>query len=276
LTDAFVDIAASPLAPGQSPVRLRYRGAGAGPAIVLLHGGWGYDIYPFDRQIAALESTHRIVAPDRSGYGGSGAIARLPADFHQRAAEETVAVLDALGLDRPILWGHSDGAVIALRIGLMAPSRIGGIVAEAAHFFRAKPTSRVFFETMRDEPERLGDRVATVLARDHGTRWRALIQLNGAAWLRIGEAAGDLYDGRLAELAVPVLVVHGARDPRTEPGELEALRQALHGAPTAVSDRPAQFAVLADGGHSPHSERATADEVTRVASRWIAGREADR
>ena len=276
MTDAFVDIAASPLAPGQSPVRLRYRGAGAGPAIVLLHGGWGYDIYPFDRQIAALESTHRIVAPDRSGYGGSGAIAQLPADFHQRAAEETVAVLDALGLDRPILWGHSDGAVIALRIGLMSPLRIGGIVAEAAHFFRAKPASRVFFETMRDEPERLGDRVATVLARDHGTRWRALIQLNGAAWLRIGEAAGDLYDRRLAELAVPVLVVHGARDPRTEPGELEALRQALRGAPTAVSDRPAQFAVLADGGHSPHNERATADEVTRAASRWIAGREADR
>lgn len=231
---------------------------------MLLHGGWGYDIYPFDRPIATLESTHRVVAPDRTGYGGSSTLADLPADFHQRAAEETVRLLDALGLDRPVLWGHSDGAVIALRIGLMAPARTAGIIAEATHFFRDKPASRAFFESMRDEPDKLGERVTTVLARDHGARWRALIQMNGAAWLKIAALGGDLYDGRLGELTVPALVIHGARDPRTEPGELDALRQALDGA---------RVMLLPEGSHSPHSERATSDEVARIAARWIAVRE---
>lgn len=45
-----------------SPVRVHYREAGAGRPIVILHGGWGYEIYPFDRQIAALAETHRVVA----------------------------------------------------------------------------------------------------------------------------------------------------------------------------------------------------------------------
>jgi pimeloyl-ACP methyl ester carboxylesterase len=255
--------------PGDSPVAIHYREWGTGQPLVLLHGGWGYEIYPFDRQIAALEPTRRIVAPDRTGYGRSGALRDLPTDFHQRAAEETIRVLDALGLERPILWGHSDGAVIALRLGLTAPGRVSGIIAEATHFFRSKPASQGFFETMRDAPDRLGERVTAVLAHDHGAEWRRLIQLNGAAWLAIGSKGGDLYDGRLSELRVPTLVIHGERDPRTEPGELDALRQVLDG---RSEDR---FVILPSGGHSPHSERATADDVTQIALEWIADREND-
>ena len=63
----YIDLASSALAPGVSPVRVHYRDAGAGPPIVILHGGWGYDIYPFDRQIAALASDARVIAPDRTG-----------------------------------------------------------------------------------------------------------------------------------------------------------------------------------------------------------------
>ena len=241
---------------------MQYRDAGAGRAIVILHGGWGYAIYPFDRQIAALAARHRIVAPDRTGYGGSGRIARQETDFHHLAAAETFAVIDALGLDRPVVWGHSDGAVIALLMGLSNPGRLGGLIVEAAHFFRRKPASRGFFETMMRDPDGLGARVAGVLAREHGDGWRDLIRTNGAAWLRIGAdpsaRADDLYGGRLADLRVPTLVIHGAKDPRTEPGELEAMRVGA-----------ARFEILADGGHSPHSERATADDVTRAALRFV-------
>ena len=57
---AFVEVVSSELAPDVSPVRIHYREAGGGPPLVILHGGWGYEIYPFDRQIAAL---------DKSGFG---------------------------------------------------------------------------------------------------------------------------------------------------------------------------------------------------------------
>jgi pimeloyl-ACP methyl ester carboxylesterase len=261
---AFVELVSSELAPGVSPVRIHYREAGGGPPIVVLHGGWGYEIYPFDRQIAALAPHHHVVIPDRTGYGGSGRLAGQETDFHRRAAGETFAVIDALRLERPVLWGHSDGAVIALMMGLLAPERVGGVVAEATHFFRSKPSSREFFETMMQNPDGLGERVTAVLAREHGEAWRDLIRANGEAWLRIAQAQSrpdeDLYGGRLHELRVPALLIHGARDPRTEPGELDGLRAALPAA---------HVAVLPEGGHSPHSERATADETTRTAREFV-------
>jgi pimeloyl-ACP methyl ester carboxylesterase len=262
---AFVDLMASALAPGISPVRIHYRDAGAGPALVILHGGWGYDIYPFDSQIAALAPRHRLVIPDRTGYGASGRLARQETDFHHRAAAETFAVVAALGLERPVVWGHSDGAVIALLMGLSAPARLGGIIAEATHLFRRKPASHEFFETMMRNPDGLGERVTGVLAQEHGAAWQDLIRTNGDAWLRIAAARSgpddDLYGGRLGTLRVPTLLIHGARDPRTEPGELDALRAALP---------EARIAVLPEGGHSPHSERAASGDTTRIAAEFLA------
>jgi pimeloyl-ACP methyl ester carboxylesterase len=263
---AFIELPSSPLAPGRSPVRIHYREGGSGPPIVVLHGGWGYEIYAFDRQIEALGSNCRFVIPDRSGYGGSGPLEGLPTDFHHRAVVETRAVIDALGLDRPVLWGHSDGAIIALLFGLAAPDRIAAAIVEATHYYKVKPGSRGFFEGVIANPQSLGGGVASVMTREHGDQWPALVNEHSRAWRRISaEAAApgeDFYDGRLGELQVPVLVIHGARDPRTEPGELDALRAALAG--------PTTFAIFDEGGHSPHSEPATADEVTRAAASFLA------
>jgi len=280
---AFAEIPSSPLAPSVSPVRIHYRDVGEGPPIVFLHGGWGYEIYPFDRQIETLGSRHRIVIPDRSGYGGSGSLRVLPTDFHRRAMEETRAVIDALGIERPVLWGHSDGAIIALLLGLAAPDRIAGAIVEATHYDKYKPSSRAFFEGIIANPQALGGGVASVMAREHGDRWPQIIDMHSRTWLRIAEQvaspAEDFYDGRLGDLTVPVLVVHGARDPRTEPGELDALRMALAGAGPRVdlertqgSAPTTRFVILPEGGHSPHSEGATANEVTRVAQEFIEAR----
>jgi len=263
----IAEIPSSPLASGVSPVRIHYRDVGAGRPLLVLHGGWGYEIYPFDRQIDALAPSRRIVVPDRTGYGRSGRLAAQEVDFHRRAAVETFAVIDALGLERPVVWGHSDGAVIALLMALDRPERLAALVLEATHVYRNKPASRAFFETMVRNPDALGERVAAVLERDHGRSWRDVIRTNGTAWRRIADERAapdeDLYGGRLPQLRVPALVVHGAKDPRTEPGELDALRASL---------AHAQVALLAEGGHSPHSERLTADEVTDVAREFLNGR----
>jgi len=263
-----VEIPSSPLAPGVTPVRIHCRDVGSGHPVVVLHGGWGYEIYPFDRQFEALAREYRFIVPDRTGYGASGRLAAQDVDFHRRAAAETFAVIDALQLEHPVLWGHSDGAVIALLMGLARPDRVAALIVEATHLHRHKPASRAFFETMVRNSDELGERVAAVLERDHGDSWRDVIRINGAAWRRIADERTlpdeDLYAGQLSQLRVPALVVHGAKDPRTEPGELDALCARLP---------HARLALIAEGGHSPHSERLTADEVTRAARDFLNGRD---
>lgn len=262
----FATVDESPLAPDVSPVEIHYRHTGSGRPLVFLHGGWGYEIYPFDRQIEALGSGFEILIPDRTGYGRSLRINYVPTDFHRRAAVETARLLKALHIGRPVLWGHSDGAVIAALMGLASPDSIAGIVFEAFHFYRVKPGSRDFFETMEGSPELFGERVTNGLAKDHGEDyWRKLIVMNGRAWLGIADEAADpkhdLYDGRLSELLAPALFIHGSRDPRTEPGELESVREALPNA---------RFEIIEGSGHSPHSESAAAERSNRVAADFLA------
>jgi len=289
----FVTLGGSPLAPGVSPVRIHYRVGrlpeGSRSPIVFLHSGWGYEIYPFDRQLAAFARRHHVVVPDRSGYGQSTAIDALPSDFHRRAADETRAVIEALGLERPVLWGHSDGAIIALLLALATPGQVRSVIAEATHFYRRKPRSQAFFESMIGEHHALGDSVTAALARDHGAGWPQVLERHSSAWQSIAREAAsdedDFYGGRLGEIAVPVLVIHGARDPRTEPGEIEALTGALRAVrgvrlQADHADGPAkagphvprtqhQVVILPAGGHSPHSEPATADDVSRIARTFI-------
>src|SRR5207237_1445730 len=139
----------------------------------------------------------------------------LPADFHQRAAVETASFLDALGIEEAILWGHSDGAVIAVLMGLTAPSRFSGLILEAFHYMCAKTGSRDFFQTMVSAPENFGERVYKTLESEYGDRyWRNILEYGGRAWLRIieGGKEKDLYGGRLSKLSVPALFIHGSRD----------------------------------------------------------------
>jgi pimeloyl-ACP methyl ester carboxylesterase len=262
LTSHRVSIEGSPLLPGTRPIELRYRDGGSGVPIVILHGGWGYGFYPHDDAITTLD--RRFVIPDRTGYGKSPHIAGLPPRFHDAAAIETERLLDALAIDRCVLWGHSDGAVVATLLALRAPDRYGGVVVEAIHLDRKKPRSREFFLMMANDPDAFGERVARKLADDLGEDyWRTIIRADGRAWLDIAATpTEDLYHRRLHELRVPMLVLHGTEDPRTEPGELDRIRREV---PTA------RIEMLAGAGHSPHSERGSAARCTALVAEFLAG-----
>ena len=256
----------SPHAPGIEPVTIHYREFGSGKPLVILHGGWGYGIYPFDHQIAQFANQYRILIPDRSGYGHSTRVSsEMPLDFHRRAAQETFSFLDALGIESAIQWGHSDGSVIAAMMGLIAPERCAGVILEAFHFLRRKPGSRSFFEKFAAHPEDLGDETRKLLAEDHGeTNWPTVLRRNCGVWFRIADSVRrpdeDLYDGQLGELRVPTLFLHGSLDPRTEPGEMDCVRQAL---PQAT------MRFIAAGKHTPHSEEEAWQDCNETAGEFF-------
>ena len=261
-----VSLQSSPLVPGVSPVEISYREEGAGVPLVLLHGGWGYGLNPFNRQLEKLRDESRVICPDRSGYGGSTRLnSGFSIDFHYRAAAETLGLLDALGIERAFFWGHSDGAVIAAIIGFTVPERVRGLILEAFHYFRMKPGSREFFETLASQPEALGAELCGRFALEFGeNNWRELITSHAKVWSDIAfesaEPEDDLYGGRLSQVLAPVLFIHGRLDPRTEPGELDAVTAQLP---------HAEMRILDAAGHSPHSEAASADLTTRLAREFL-------
>jgi len=264
----FVELPNSPHAPGIRPVIIHYRDVGSGRPVVFLHGGWGYRVYPITRQIKALEGQVRFVIPDRSGYGRCTRLpGQMPVDFHQRAAEETLLVLGALGIERAIFWGHSDGAVIAAKIGLKAPERCERLILEAFHFEPGKPNSRSFFQQFAKHPEEVKEKMQKLLIADHGRdkeRWKKVVQRNCRVWLKLAAQSkrpdDDLYDGQLNKLKVPVTFMHGRGDPRTEPGEMERALEALP---------HAEVRFIETGRHSPHSERKSWQECNAILSEFL-------
>ncbi|MFZ1007794.1 MAG: alpha/beta hydrolase [Candidatus Sulfotelmatobacter sp.] len=264
-----MELQKSPHAPGVRPVKIHCRDVGSGLPVVFLHGGWGYRVYPINRQVKAFGDRVHFLIPDRSGYGRSEKLSgQMPADFHQRAAEETLLLLNAMGIERAIFWGHSDGAVIAAMIGLSAPQRCARLILEAFHFSPRKPNSRSFFKQFAVHPDELKEKTQRLLAADHGEKqWRKVVQRNCRVWLKLGaestRSSDDLYKGRLSKLKVPVTFIHGRGDPRTEPGEIERARKAMAGA---------DMRFIECGRHSPHSEKACWRECNEILGEFFVGK----
>ena len=107
-------------------VRLAYEVAGAGdPPLVFVHG-WCCDHSYFAPQVRHFSAGHAVAAVDLRGHGESDRPAPGPGVYDIAAlAEDVLAVAAAAGLGRPVLVGHSLGALV----GLVCAARPGAIRA---------------------------------------------------------------------------------------------------------------------------------------------------
>src|SRR4051794_40845786 len=108
------------------------------PPLVLLHEGLGSVAMWRDFPARLAERTGAgIVAYSRLGYGNSERrqAANGPEYMHEEALETLPALLDALGIEAPVLVGHSDGASIALIHAGAGLRPVRALVAMAPHVF---------------------------------------------------------------------------------------------------------------------------------------------
>ena len=101
--------------------------AGAGPAVVLLHGLTATRRYVLMGSRLLERSGYEVVAYDARGHGRSAPAVEPSAYAYEQLARDLVAVLDGLGLERAILAGASMGAHTALRAALTAPERVSAL-----------------------------------------------------------------------------------------------------------------------------------------------------
>jgi pimeloyl-ACP methyl ester carboxylesterase len=107
-------------------VNLHIAEAGDGPAVLLLHG-WPEHWYMWRRVIVALSPQYRVVCVDLRGFGWSDAPATGYAK--ESMADDVLAVLDAMGIQRASLVGHDLGGWIGYLLCLRVPQRIDRFLA---------------------------------------------------------------------------------------------------------------------------------------------------
>ncbi|HXF50184.1 MAG TPA: alpha/beta fold hydrolase [Dehalococcoidia bacterium] len=107
---------------------LHYVERGAGEPLLLIHG-LGASIFTFRRNIDGLARSFRVIAVDLAGFGGSSRSVR---DYSQEAhARRLVELMDALGIPRAHVLGHSMGGAVALRLAARWPERVMRLVLVA-------------------------------------------------------------------------------------------------------------------------------------------------
>jgi pimeloyl-ACP methyl ester carboxylesterase len=102
-------------------IRFHYAEAGSGDEVVLCLHGWPQHWYEWRHLMPALADRYRVIALDLRGYGWSDA---PPGGYEkENMADDVLAVLDALGIERVKLVGHDWGAWIGFLLALKAPQR---------------------------------------------------------------------------------------------------------------------------------------------------------
>ncbi len=233
-------------------VEARWWGERSGTTLVLLHEGLGcVDLWrDFPERLAAATGC-AVFAWSRPGYGRSSPVELpRPLDYMQRAAaRDVVPLLDAAGVGRCVLVGHSDGASIA---ALVDDPRVVGKVLIAPHFFVEEMAVAAIAQardayrsgTLRERMARYHDHVDVAFEGWNG------------AWLDPGFRAWDIRAAARAWPG-PVLQIQGLDDPYGTPAQ------------TAVLSGPLVTTHLLPARHAPHLE--ASEETMAAIVGWLGG-----
>ncbi len=227
------------------------------PTILMLHEGLGcIQMWrDFPQQVAAATGC-RVIVWSRAGYGQSDPWPELrtPRYMHREALEALPALIKALQIERPILFGHSDGGSIALIFAGAFPQVPRGVIVMAPHEFVEEETLagiRVAKTawTATDWPQKL--------ARYHADAERVFSDWNDT-WLS-PEFRDWNIEAYLPAICCPVLAIQGEDDEYATMRQIEVIAQVVPGA---------EMLKLGGCGHSPQRDQPAA--VLKAVARCIA------
>jgi pimeloyl-ACP methyl ester carboxylesterase len=245
-----------------SPLRLEYEWVGreGAPVMVFLHEGLGSVAMWRDFPARLCEAAGlRGLVYSRPGYGKSTPRPHEekwgPDFMHVQAREVLPALLAALGVERPWLFGHSDGGSIALLYASMFPDALRGAIVLAPHIL-VEDVSVTSIEKAR-EVYRTTD-LREKLARYHDDVDSAFWGWNDV-WLSPAFRSWSIEE-ELHAIRCPVLAIQGLND---EYGTLEQVKGIARRVPGA------RLLEIAKCGHSPHKDapEAVIGAVTGFVSR---------
>jgi len=249
--------------------------AGAGPAVVMLHGGGpgASGVSNYSRNIDALAQRLRVIVPDMPGYGRSTKDVDQSDPFGY-LADMIRGLLDELGVETAHLIGNSYGGAAALRLALDSPHRVGKLVLMGPGGIgttRALPTDGLksllsYYGGDGPSREKLERFIRTYLVYDGASvpdelidlRYQASIDPEVVANPPLRRPSGPMAprtlwrmdltrDSRLKHLPTPTLVLWGRDDKVNRPA----------GGPMLLNMMPnAELLMTSHTGHWMQFERA--------------------
>lgn len=269
--------------------RIHYVDRGEGPPIVFIHG-LGAQLHQFLGPLFDAMPGFRLVALDRPGAGYSGRAAGATGEMKEQALVVR-HFIEALGLDKPLVVGHSLGGAVALTLALEHPDIACGLALISPHTHHSgeiPPGFAPLYIPSRLKRRLLSETVAVPLAQRHADQTLAFIfapqsppgdyMVKGGGWLglRPGHFYGTATDivglgvdypaltKRFGEIRAPVGILFGTAD--------NVLDHQANGI-DMVGRIPGLELELADGiGHMPQfvAPERTAAFIRKIAERAFA------
>lgn len=223
--------------------------------IVFLHEGLGciktWQGYP--KRLCKLIGTKGLIY-DRPGYGKSeGDLSNRKKDYLVEAADDLNELILELKLDHIILYGHSDGASIALAYAALYPKKIKVIISEAAHVIVEKITIEGIVKTVTAfQKGKLKG-----LSNWHGANYTSVFNAWAKTWL---SSDFDLEAVRLLlpKINVPTLIIQGNKDQYGSLRQVDIIKKEISGNVTSY---------ITDCGHTPYAEQTS--EVLNYISTYL-------
>jgi len=252
--------------PGKGETEIEYRFIDAEsrhtPLVVFLHEGLGSAAMwkDFPERLCNAAGVRGLVF-SRPGYGRSSPRSdgeRWGVDFmHFQARKVLPALLAELRIDcaasPPVLFGHSDGASIALLYAASFPGRVSGLIVLAPHLF----VEAISIESIRKARQAyLETDLRTRLARYHADPDSAFWGWNDI-WLDPEFSAWNI-EHEVTKIKVPVLAMQGVNDEYGTMEQVHRISEICGGC---------QVVEIPDCGHSPHRDQA--ETVLAQAGRFI-------
>jgi pimeloyl-ACP methyl ester carboxylesterase len=237
---------------------LRLDVSGADPPDYLCIHGLVDGLAIWDDLADPLAERGRVARYDQRAHGESTA---PPGPCRREdLAADAVAVLDALGVGRAVLVGHSLGGIVAMTTALEYPERVAGLVLIGTAS-QCSEKAAGWYERIARAGERKGNAgLARAIYGEHSDR-RVVGDAPGIA--QVTRTLCSLFDApltpRLGEISCPVLLLVGEKDPMG-PEASEIIWRSL---------TEATLEIVPERGHWLHVE--APDVVIRALDRWQAG-----
>jgi pimeloyl-ACP methyl ester carboxylesterase len=213
---------------------------GTGEPLVLIHGGPASSAM-WEPLLPTLVDGFRVITPDSRGHGRStNPDGRLS---YAQLADDVAALITALGLEKPVVGGYSDGGQVALELAARHPEAASALIVGAAYPEFATSGLRDAHRTLLGADDagvpdlakleaNLGDYAGLIKSWHPGgdEQWQTLVRQSARMWL---EYQG-LTHGDLRRIQAPTLVFAGDRDELYPLDLLLALYRALPNAELAV------------------------------------------